>query len=84
MAKQKLKTHKATARRFQVTGSGRFMRDQIVHGSNANIGSEREEAYAHETVGQLFTMLASNRVAQSPEQDAARHNFDDRIRPKTD
>jgi large subunit ribosomal protein L35 len=32
MPKQKLKTHKATSRRFQVTGSGRFLRTR--HGKS--------------------------------------------------
>lgn len=40
MAKAKMKTHKATAKRFKITGSGKVMRQHS--GKNHNTGKKKE------------------------------------------
>ena len=48
--KYKLKTHKATAKRFKVTGSGKLMRTKIGKGHLRRNTSKRTKALFKETI----------------------------------
>jgi len=44
MKKYKLKTHKATAKRFKITGSGKIMRKDLQLRNNAHLKSKSRSA----------------------------------------